>query len=109
MKFRTLLNYISEDELDILSTETNVNHQVKNLKGSIMFKLILYTILESKHASLRVMETFFNSSKFKLLANVPNLETKYNSLRDRLTNINHVYFEAIFNSVFKRFNSHLGE
>jgi hypothetical protein len=91
MKLRTLLNYISEDELDILSTETNVNHQVKKLKGSIMFKLILYTILESKHASLRVMETFFNSSKFKLLANIPNLDKNY-SLSDRLTNINYVYF-----------------
>jgi len=109
MKFRTLLNYISEEELEILSVETKVNHQVKKLKGSIMFKLILYTILESKHASLRVMETFFNSSKFKLLADVPEIETKYNSLSDRLTNINYIYFEEIFKSVFKKFNNHLGE
>ena len=74
-----------------------------------MFKLILYTILESTHASLRVMETFFNISKFKVLAQIPSVDKKYNSLSDRLTNINYAYFEEIFHLVFTKFNGHLGE
>ena len=109
MKFRELLGYISEEDLSFLSAETNVDHQVKKLKGSILFKLILYTMVESKDSSLRVMESFFNSSKFRLLANTPKLETKYNSLSDRITNIEASYFEKIFDLVFERFNRHLGE
>lgn len=109
MKFRDLLSFIKEDELDFLATETNVDYQVKKLKGSILFKLILYTMVESRSSSLRVMETFFNSSRFRLLAKISKIETKYNSLSDRITNIDSSYFEKIFDMIFQRFNHHLGE
>ena len=33
MKFKDILSYISDEELDFLSAETGVNHQVKKLKG----------------------------------------------------------------------------
>lgn len=109
MKFRDLLEFIPEEDLSYLSAETRVDYQVKKLKGSIVFKLILYTMLESSDSSLRVMERFFNSSKFKLLANVPDIETRHNSLSDRITNIEVGYFEELFSLVFNRFNHHLNE
>ena len=109
MKFNELIGSITEKELAFLSAETNVDYQVKKLKGSVMFKLLLYTMLERKDSSLRVMETIFNSSKFKILSESTSVNTKYNSLSDRLTTINVVFFEKLFEHLFKKFSSFLSE
>jgi hypothetical protein len=37
MKFAQLLGYISDDDLEFLSAETNVKHQVKKLSGAVVF------------------------------------------------------------------------
>ncbi|MBL4708627.1 MAG: IS4 family transposase [Flavobacteriales bacterium] len=104
MKFSKLLSYISEEELAFLSVETKVDQQVKKLKGEIMFKLLLYSLLESNKPSLRVLEQYFNSSKFQFLANTSKVNTKYNSISDRLTTINSDYFERIFNLLFEKYS-----
>lgn len=109
MKFSELINYISEEELMFLGAETKVDHQVKKLTGSIMFKLILYSLLEHGKPSLRIMEEYFNSIEFKLFTNTSNLKTKYNSISDRITGINPIYFEKIFELLFDKFNKELKE
>jgi hypothetical protein len=105
MKFSKLLSYISEEELAFLSVETKVDQQVKKLKGIVMFKLLLYSLLESNKPSLRVLEQYFNSSKFQFLANTSKVNTKYNSISDRLTTINSDYFERIFNLLFEKYSA----
>lgn len=109
MKFKDILSYISDEELDFLSAETKVNHQVKKLEGSIIFKLILFSLLEHGKPSLRVMEEIFHSSSFRFYANTDDISTKYNSLSDRLSTINSEYFAHIFNLLFEKFNAELGE
>jgi hypothetical protein len=109
MKFKDILSYISDEELDFLSAETKVNHQVKKLEGSIIFKLILFSLLEHGKPSLRVMEEIFHSSSFRFYTNTDNITTKYNSLSDRLTSINSEYFREIFHLLFDKFNLELGE
>jgi hypothetical protein len=109
MKFKDILSYISDEELDFLSAETGVNHQVKKLKGSVIFKLILYSLLEHGKPSLRVMEQIFHSSSFRFYTNTDNITTKYNSLSDRLSSIKSDYFQGIFQLLFDKFNSELGE
>jgi hypothetical protein len=109
MKFAELLQYVSDADLDFLSAETKVNHQVKKLKGSIVFKLILYSMLESNKPSLRVMEAYFNSATFKTLAKIKESSVKYNSISDRITGINPEYFEKIFELLFEKFNKILKE
>ena len=109
MKFKELLDFIPEETLDFLAAETKVDHQVKKLKGSILFKLILYSMLENKSPSLRVMESYFNSSKFKMLSGLTGVHTKYNSISDRMTTINSDYFKCIFEFLFDNFNKHLKE
>ncbi len=109
MKFEKLLEYISDADLEFLSAETKVNHQVKKLSGATIFKLILYSLLESNRPSLRVMEAFFNSAKFKVLANMKEESIKYNSIRDRISTIKPQYFEALFNHLFEKFNKVLKE
>jgi hypothetical protein len=109
MKFKDILGYISDEELDFLSVETKVNHQVKKLNGSMVFKLILFSLLEHGKPSLRVMEEIFNSSAFRFYTNTDNVTTKYNSLSDRLSSINSDYFCKIFQLLFEKFNAELGE
>ncbi len=109
MKFKDILSYISDEELDFLSAETGVNHQVKKLNGSIIFKLILYSLLEHGKPSLRVMEQIFHSSTFRFYTNTDNITTKYNSLSDRLSSIKSDYFQGIFQLLFDKFNIELGE
>lgn len=109
MKFKDILGYISDEELDFLSAETRVNHQVKKLQGSIIFKLILFSLLEHNKPSLRVMEEIFHSSSFRFHSNTDNVTTKYNSLSDRLSSINSDYFAKIFHLLFDKFNAELGE
>jgi hypothetical protein len=60
-----LLGMIPEDELEFLAAETKVDHQVKKLKGSLIFKLILYSMLDTERMSLRVMEALVLSARFK--------------------------------------------
>lgn len=109
MKFKDVLGYISDEELDFLSAETKVNHQVKKLNGSMVFKLILFSLLEHGKPSLRVMEEIFHSTSFRFYTNTDSVTTKYNSLSDRLSSINSNYFCEIFHLLFEKFNTELGE
>lgn len=92
MKVEQLLKLIPAKKLEFLSSETLVDFQVKKLKGITVFKLILFSMLHSNKLSLRVMESFFISAHFKKIANIDNLQTKYNSIRDRISTINSVFF-----------------
>jgi hypothetical protein len=109
MKFKDIIGFISDEELDFLSAETNVNYQVKKLDGALVFKLILFSLLEHDKPSLRVMEQIFNSPSFRFCANTENFTTKYNSLSDRLSSIKSDYFARIFELLFEKFNKELDE
>lgn len=103
MQVSEILEYIPDKELERLSIEYNVDHQVKKLKGQTMFQLLLFSMLNVKYNSLRVMEEFYHSLAFKSIAHNSCDGVKYNSIRDRLVTINPDYFEAIFKSCFARF------
>lgn len=68
-----------------------------------MFQLLLFLMLNVRQNSLRVMEEFYHSLAFKSIANRSFEGVKYNSIRDRLVNINPDYFEAIFNSCLAQY------
>jgi hypothetical protein len=103
MKVSEVLNYIPKAELERLSLEYKVNYQVKKLDGQTMFQLLLFSMLNVRQNSLRVMEEFYHSLTFKSIANNSFEGVKYNSIRDRLVNINADYFEAIFNSCLNQY------
>ena len=92
-----------------LAVETKVDAQVKKLSGEVMFKLILFSMLNSQKLSLRVMESFLQSAKFKTFSKYDILEGKYNSIRDRICTINAEYFEKLFETIFCIYNKELGE
>ncbi len=93
----------------MLAAESQVDYQVKKLTGKSMFQLILFSMLTTERASLRVMEVLFNSMQFKLVAGTGDINTKYNSISDRIATINADYFEKIFHYVFDHFSKLLKE
>lgn len=109
MKVGELLKLIPPETFTDLAIETNVDFQVKKLSGEVMFKLILFSMLGSDKLSLRVMETYLQSAKFKSFAQFDILDGKYNSIRDRICTINSSYFEKLFERIFCIYNKELKE
>ena len=109
MKAADLLKLIPADLFRDLAIETKVDSQVKKLSGEVMFKLILFSMLNSEKLSLRVMETFLQSAQFKSFTRFDILEGKYNSIRDRICTINAEYFEQLFEKIFSIYNKELKE
>lgn len=104
-----LIKLIPSDTFRDLAIETKVDEQVKKLSGEVIFKLILFSMLNSDKLSLRVMETYLQSAQFKSFSEFDILQGKYNSIRDRICNINATYFEELFKKVFSIYNKTLGE
>ena len=110
MTAATLIDLIPPNVFEDLAIETKVDHQVKKLTGTITFKLILFSMLDSGKLSLRVMEKLLVSAKFISFAQMGEVvDCKYNSIRDRICTINAAYFERLFNAVFLIYNKELKE
>lgn len=109
MTVGNLLKLIPPQIFQDLAVETKVDAQVKKLSGEVIFKLILFSMLNSNKLSLRVMETFLKSASFKSFTHYDILEGKYNSIRDRICSINAEYFEKLFAAIFSIYNKELKE
>lgn len=109
MKVNDLLKLIPEATFRELAVETKVDEQVKKLSGEVMFKLILFSMMSSDKLSLRVMETFLHSAKFRAFSHFDILDSRYNSIRDRICTIKADYFEKLFNTIFLIYNKELKE
>ena len=109
MTVGNLLKLIPDEIFQDLAVETKVDTQVKKLSGEVIFKLILFSMLNSNKLSLRVMETFLQSAQFKSFTSYDILEGKYNSIRDRICTINAEYFEKLFAAIFCIYNKELKE
>jgi len=109
MTVSSLLKLIPAKTFQDLAIETKVDAHVKKLSGEVIFKLILFSMLGSDKLSLRVMETFLQSAKFKSFTGYDILDGKYNSIRDRICTINAVYFEKLFETIFSIYNKELKE
>lgn len=105
MRAQEILKLIPEEYFDFLAAETKVDYKVKKLHGSIVFKLILYSLLTTKKGSLRVMESVFSSYGFKQFASLGREDkTRFTSIRDRLNTINVEYFQRLFSKCYQLFS-----
>jgi hypothetical protein len=109
MTAKKLIGLIPGDIFEELSAETKVDVQVKKLSGEVIFKLILFSMLNSSKPSLRVMEAFLQSAQFKSFTGYDILDGKYNSIRDRICTINADYFAKLFEQIFLIYNKELKE
>lgn len=100
-----LLSYIPDNLLKNLEEETNVNVQTKKLTGEIMFKLLLFSLLNSDRLSLRVIEEFFNSEQFSSFADKGKTKVKHSGIGDRLGKIDFEFFQKIFEHLSEKFKT----
>src|SRR5215469_9878078 len=103
---KQLLSLIPDEQLGALAAKTAVDYQAKVLFGRSMFYLLLYGLAESERTSLRSLEDVFNSRRFKLLFNIDSQQTtRYNSISDRLANMNLEFFEQAYKTIYKLFSA----
>ena len=98
-----LFSLLPEELIDHLAKEVAVDKWVKKLKAGYLFKLVLFSLLNSERLSLRIMEDNFKDPIFKALA--PALEAEniaWTGIRDRLMHVNSAFFQKLFESVYKR-------
>lgn len=95
-----LLHLIPESKLNEFAVSTEVDHSVKKLKGHVLFKLLLYSVIKSERVSSRVIEAFFNSRSFQFLADLPlHSKTRHSSISERLAHVEVNFFEEIYDYV----------
>jgi hypothetical protein len=105
VKLKSLLGYISEENLDFIAKETSVDWNVKKLKGKELFKLCLYGILNNNRASSRVLESYYENTFFKKYASIEDgKNVSHSSIADRISNIQVEYFEELYNHCVEVFS-----
>jgi hypothetical protein len=65
-------------------------------------------MLDSQKVTLRVMESLLQSAKFKQFSQSDS-GAKYNSIRDRICNVNVEFFKRLFEDIFELYNKELKE
>ena len=97
-----LIALIPEELIVDLANELMVDKWVKKLKADPMFKLILFSILQSERLSLRVMQENVKDPLFKLLAPAFAAdEATWSGIRDRLMHVNSVFFRRLYEKVYQ--------
>lgn len=96
MTAEEVIGLIPDSILDSLAVETKVDCFVKKLSGKLIFKLFLYTVVDCKRLSLRIMQTVFHSLQFRQLFQVEEKDIKHSGIGMRIAKIKYEYFEKIF-------------
>jgi len=106
---KQLIYLVDTRLLNDAAKNTEVNFHAKKLSGQLLFKLLLLSILDDSKISLRIMEQLFSTGRFKAFAKTEVGETvRFNSISERLSNINKEFFEQMFNQVFQLCRAQLG-
>ena len=101
-----LLSILPIEQLNKIAVETKVNYYSKILDGQSLFYLLLFSLIECQRNSLRTMEDIFGSQTFKFLFNLDKEKTvKFNSISERLSVVNVIFFEKVYDSVFATFSN----
>jgi len=102
IKVSSLLELIDDQVLSSIALATNVDYKVKKLSGSVVFKLLLMSLLDNTKISLRILEKTFSTSLFKHFSGVNKDQSiRYNSLSERLSVINPIYFEKLYHHLYQ--------
>lgn len=106
MEVSQLLSLLPEGALSDLALSTNVDKYAKKLHGELVFKLLLHCILSFKDNSLRTMESAYESIGFRLLNLQRRSESiRFNSISERLSVIEPVYFEKLYQLCVEQYSS----
>lgn len=98
-----ILNQLPEEILVKVGQTTQVDRHVSRLRGSVMVKLLIFSMLRSSRLSTRVLEHFYNSPLFSRFSGKGGHQTRHSSLADRLSSMNATYFEELFSWTAQHF------
>ena len=93
---------MSDELLENISEQVQVDFQVKKLHGALFFNLLLYGVLKRGKLSTRLLEQLYNSSAFEKIGQTNGHQTRHSSIADRLNNINVKFFQALFEQLQKQ-------
>ena len=104
-----LLSLLGESLLKDLVKALNADKWVIKLETVTVFKLILYSLLDSERISLRMMSDQYASVPFQLLEeSVVGQSTAHSSIRDRLITIDVRFFERLYEKARGLLSIHYG-
>lgn len=104
-----LMGILGESLLKDLVRELQADKWVIKLKTATVFKLILYSMLDSERLSLRTMSDQYTSVPFQTLEqSVVGQSTAHSSIRDRLMSINVLFFSRIYEHCLSMLSAHYG-
>lgn len=104
---KDLLGMFPEPVLARIGNDTKVDTNVSRLYGDRMFKLLLFTMMRSDRISTRILEEFYKSSFFAILAKKGNHTTAHSSIASRLNTMNPQYFAQLFEWCTRQFRPQL--
>jgi hypothetical protein len=104
-----LVALLGDNLLEDLAKSLQADKWVIKLKTATVFKLVLYSLLDSERISLRTMADQFTSIPFQTLEqSIIGQSTAHSSLRDRLINIDVRFFERIYDKAFALLSAQYG-
>lgn len=110
---KEIFDLIPDNIFEILQSKTEIDRKVHYLTGKIMFQLVLYSLITTNKGSLRVMETIFNSVRFKNWTQADDAGrkrmTKYNSIYARICSIDSHYFSKLFDECYDLFQKQINK
>jgi hypothetical protein len=99
-----LLSFIPDSKLEAFALNTSVDKYTKKLQGELLFKLLFYCTVTEKDNSLRGMQSALESSLFRAISPIDSeLTVAHSSISDRLSSVNPLYFEKIFQHCVKQY------
>ncbi|MEM9832616.1 MAG: IS4 family transposase [Bacteroidota bacterium] len=91
-----ILHLLTEDILTHLGQVTQIDRHVSRLRGELIVKLLIFSMLRGNQLSTRVLEHFYNSPLFSHFSGKGAHQTRHSSLADRLSSMKATYFEQLF-------------
>lgn len=104
IKMRELLAMTPDGILEKIGQDVCVDRANQKLTGSIMYKVMLYTLAKTTRISLRMMESIYASPMFQKMIGVSEEKSRHSSFADRLKKINPDYFAQIFEYLVDTYN-----
>ena len=93
MKVKEILALLPDEYIEELASTTNVDYYAKKLKGKIVFKLLLLSVLTYKDNSLRRMESLFASMSDE---DKSDSSISISSISERLSTIKVDFFKKLY-------------
>ena len=105
ISLKHVLEFLPKALMSHLSATTKVDYYSKVLHGEKLFYLLLFCIFDNEKMSQRTLEDTFNSSGFKAVFGLGEVQKiRRSSISERLSKIDPNYFKEIYEHMYEQFS-----